>query len=104
MRPGAWLSHQQISARSVVPCLLAISAMEPLSDLISPQVNKSITCAMPKGTFWRSNGASLARADFLYWTAGFNDETDGGFGSLNYIGTPNPDPSAAAAGRSERDT
>jgi uncharacterized protein (TIGR03118 family) len=43
------------------------------------------------------NGASLGRADFLYWTAGFNEETDGGFGSLNYIGTPNPDPSAAAA-------
>jgi uncharacterized protein (TIGR03118 family) len=43
------------------------------------------------------NGASLGRADFLYWTAGFNEETDGGFGSLNYIGTPDPDPSAAAA-------
>ena len=41
------------------------------------------------------NGASLGRADFLYWTAGFNDETDGGFGSLNYIGTPNPDPKSA---------
>jgi uncharacterized protein (TIGR03118 family) len=43
------------------------------------------------------NGASLGRADFLYWTAGFNNETDGGFGSLIYIRTPNPDPSAAAA-------
>jgi len=43
------------------------------------------------------NGASLGRADFLYWTAGFNDETDGGFGSLNYTGTPNPDPAAAPA-------
>ena len=43
------------------------------------------------------NGASLGRADFLYWTAGFNDETDGGFGSLNYIGTPHPDPSPATA-------
>jgi uncharacterized protein (TIGR03118 family) len=29
------------------------------------------------------NGASLGRADFLDWTADFNDETDGGFGSLN---------------------
>lgn len=38
------------------------------------------------------NGASLGRADFLYWTAGFTDETDGGLGSLNYIDTPNPDP------------
>ena len=38
------------------------------------------------------NGASLGRGDFLYWTAGFNDETDGGFGSLNSIATPNPDP------------
>jgi uncharacterized protein (TIGR03118 family) len=42
------------------------------------------------------NGASLGRSDFLYWTAGFNDETDGGFGSLNYIGTANPDPPATA--------
>jgi uncharacterized protein (TIGR03118 family) len=42
------------------------------------------------------NGASLGRRDFLYWTAGFNDETDGGFGSVNYVGTPNPDPSPAA--------
>ena len=41
------------------------------------------------------NGASLGRADFLYWTAGFNDETDGGLGSLNYVGTPNPDPPPA---------
>jgi uncharacterized protein (TIGR03118 family) len=43
------------------------------------------------------NGASLGRADFLYWTAGFNDETDGGFGSLNHVEVPSPDPSAAAA-------
>jgi uncharacterized protein (TIGR03118 family) len=43
------------------------------------------------------NGASLGRADFLYWPAGFNEETDGGFGSLHYIRTPNSDPSAAAA-------
>jgi uncharacterized protein (TIGR03118 family) len=43
------------------------------------------------------NGASLGRADFLYWTAGLNDETDGGFGSLNFIGTPTPDPSRATA-------
>ena len=43
------------------------------------------------------NGASLGRVDFLYWTAGFNDETDGGFGSLNYIGTPHPDPSPDTA-------
>jgi hypothetical protein len=41
------------------------------------------------------NGASLGRADFLYWMAGFNDESDGGFGSLNYAGTPNPDPPPA---------
>jgi hypothetical protein len=38
------------------------------------------------------NGASLGRADFLYWMAGFNDEQDGAFGSLNWIGTANPDP------------
>jgi uncharacterized protein (TIGR03118 family) len=43
------------------------------------------------------NGASLGRRDFLYWTAGFNGETDGGFGSLHYLGTPNPDPPPAAA-------
>ena len=43
------------------------------------------------------NGASLGRADFLYWTAGFNDETDGGFGSLHYTGTANPDPPTARA-------
>jgi uncharacterized protein (TIGR03118 family) len=43
------------------------------------------------------NGASLGRADFLYWTAGFNDETDGGFGSLHYTGTANPDPPTAGA-------
>jgi uncharacterized protein (TIGR03118 family) len=42
------------------------------------------------------NGVSLGRRDFLYWTAGFNDETDGGFGSLNYIGMANPDPSVVA--------
>jgi hypothetical protein len=42
------------------------------------------------------NGVLLGRADFLYWTASFNDETDGGFGSLNYVGTPNPDPPPAA--------
>jgi uncharacterized protein (TIGR03118 family) len=28
----------------------------------------------------------------LYWTAGFNDEVDGGFGSLHYVGTTNPEP------------
>lgn len=38
------------------------------------------------------NGASLGRADYLYWTAGFNDETDGGFGSLNWFAVPNPNP------------
>ena len=38
------------------------------------------------------NGASLGRADYLYWTAGFNDEVDGGFGSLHYVETANPDP------------
>jgi uncharacterized protein (TIGR03118 family) len=38
------------------------------------------------------NGASLGRADYLYWTAGFNGESDGGFGSLHYVGTTNPDP------------
>lgn len=38
------------------------------------------------------NGASLGRADYLYWTAGFNDETDGGFGSLNWFAVPNPSP------------
>lgn len=38
------------------------------------------------------NGASLGREDFLYFTAGPNEETDGIFGSLNYVGTPNPDP------------
>jgi hypothetical protein len=35
--------------------------------------------------------------DFLYWTVGFNDETDGGFGSLNYVGTADPDPTSATA-------
>ena len=43
------------------------------------------------------NGASLGRADFLYWTAGLNDEADGAFGSLHHIGTSNPDPGPAAA-------
>ena len=33
-----------------------------------------------------SNGVALGRSDFLYWTAGFNDEEDGGFGSLNCLG------------------
>ena len=32
------------------------------------------------------NGVALGRSDFLYWTAGFNDEQDGGFGSLNVVG------------------
>lgn len=36
------------------------------------------------------NGASLGRADYLYWTAGFNAETDGGFGSIHYAGTSSP--------------
>jgi uncharacterized protein (TIGR03118 family) len=43
------------------------------------------------------NGASLGRRDFLYWTAGFNDETDGGFGSLNYVGTAHAEANSAAA-------
>lgn len=38
------------------------------------------------------NGASLGRSDYLYWTAGFNGEVDGGFGSLHYVGTTSPDP------------
>jgi uncharacterized protein (TIGR03118 family) len=38
------------------------------------------------------NGSSLGRADYLYWTAGFNDEEDGGFGSLNWINAINPNP------------
>lgn len=37
------------------------------------------------------NGASLGRADFLYFTAGPNEETDGVFGSLNWSAPPNPD-------------
>ncbi len=43
------------------------------------------------------NGASLGRPDFLYFTAGPNDETDGIFGSVNWIGTPNPDPAPISA-------
>lgn len=38
------------------------------------------------------NGASLGRADHLYWTAGFNAETDGGFGSIQHAGTSGPHP------------
>ncbi|HEY7649570.1 MAG TPA: TIGR03118 family protein [Methylomirabilota bacterium] len=38
------------------------------------------------------NGVSLGRADFLYFTAGPNGEEDGVFGSLNWVGTKNPDP------------
>jgi uncharacterized protein (TIGR03118 family) len=37
------------------------------------------------------NGESLGRADFLYFTAGPNEETDGVFGSLNWSASPNPD-------------
>jgi hypothetical protein len=37
------------------------------------------------------NGASLGRADFLYFTVGPNEETDGVFGSLNRIAPPNHD-------------
>jgi uncharacterized protein (TIGR03118 family) len=36
------------------------------------------------------NGASLGRAEYLYWTAGFNAETDGGFGSVHYVGRSGP--------------
>lgn len=36
------------------------------------------------------NGVSLGRADFLYFTAGPNGETDGLFGSVNWVGMPNP--------------
>jgi uncharacterized protein (TIGR03118 family) len=35
------------------------------------------------------NGASLGRADFLYFTTGPNEETDGVFGSLNWVKTRN---------------
>jgi hypothetical protein len=38
------------------------------------------------------NGASLGRADYLYFTAGPNEETDGIFGSVNWAGVPNPSP------------
>ncbi len=38
------------------------------------------------------NGASLGRGDYLYWTAGYNDEEDGGFGALHWSGNPNPSP------------
>jgi uncharacterized protein (TIGR03118 family) len=38
------------------------------------------------------NGASLGRSDYLYWSAGYNGEADGGFGSLNWIGAVNPNP------------
>jgi len=41
------------------------------------------------------NGASLGRPDFLYFTAGPNGEVDGIFGSVNWVGTPNPDPDVA---------
>ena len=34
------------------------------------------------------NGASLGRADFLYFTAGPNEETDGVFGSLQLTSAP----------------
>lgn len=38
------------------------------------------------------NGASLGRSDYLYWTAGYNDEEDGGFGTLHWSGNPKPSP------------
>jgi uncharacterized protein (TIGR03118 family) len=38
------------------------------------------------------NGASLGRRDYLYWTAGYNDEEDGGFGTLHWAGNPHPSP------------
>jgi uncharacterized protein (TIGR03118 family) len=38
------------------------------------------------------NGASLGRSDYLYFTAGPNDEEDGIFGSLSWVGVPNPSP------------
>jgi uncharacterized protein (TIGR03118 family) len=38
------------------------------------------------------NGASLGRSDYLYWTAGYNDEEDGGFGTLHWAGNPKPSP------------
>ncbi len=37
-------------------------------------------------TIFFGNGVALGRSDFLYWTAGFNDEEDGSFGSLNFVG------------------
>jgi uncharacterized protein (TIGR03118 family) len=37
------------------------------------------------------NGASLGREDFLYLTAGPNEETDGVVGSLNWVKTRNTD-------------
>jgi uncharacterized protein (TIGR03118 family) len=36
------------------------------------------------------NGASLGRSDYLYWTAGYNDEEDGGFGTLHWASNPKP--------------
>lgn len=33
------------------------------------------------------NGVALGRSNYLYWTAGFNDEADGGFGSLSFVDT-----------------
>jgi uncharacterized protein (TIGR03118 family) len=38
------------------------------------------------------NGESLGRSDYLYWTAGYNDEEDGGFGTLHWSGNPHPSP------------
>jgi hypothetical protein len=41
------------------------------------------------------NGASLGRANYLYFTAGLNDEEDGLFGTLSWVGTQNPSPMPA---------
>ncbi len=50
------------------------------------------------------NGASLGRSNYLYFTAGLNDEKDGLYGTLSWVGTQNPSPIPAPTGASPRPT
>jgi uncharacterized protein (TIGR03118 family) len=67
-----------------------LSTGEQIGYLRDPQGERVVIDGL--WALFFGNGASLGRADFLYFTAGPNEETDGVFGSLNWIVTPNPDP------------